>query len=349
MRNLPKRRLLTRRKFLQRSARGVGLLGLAAAAGSIARAATPKAADKRANPYAYDLSRYKKTDPKLIHYEETGRISCPHDEPRRIATGPSDRLYVAAGSYVTELDHAGNRGLEIALDAPARCVAVAADGTIYVGLRDHIEVFDRKGQRQAAWESPGKRTWFTGLAVGDAELFATDAGHRLVLRYERSGKLLARLGQKDKERNIPGFIVPSPFFDVKLARDGLLRVANPGRHRVEAYTVEGDFEFAWGRASAAIDGFCGCCNPVSLAQLPDDRFVTCEKGLPRVKVYSADGAFESVVAGPESFAENAKVCGADDFDCNKGGLDAVVDSQGRIYILDLVAGDIRIMARKSNA
>lgn len=349
MRDQPKKRVLSRRRFIQQSARGVGVIGVAVASGSLARAATPKAADKQANPYAYDLGRFRQTDPKLIHYEEVGRLRCPHAEPRRLAAGPDDALYVAAGNYVTALARDGTRGIEIALSGPARCVTVAQDGTIYVGLRDHIEVFDRTAQRQAAWETPGKRTWFTGLAVGDSELFATDAGHRVVLRYDRSGKLLSRLGQKDKERNIPGFIVPSPFFDVKLARDGLLRVANPGRHRVEAYTVEGDFEFAWGRASAAIDGFCGCCNPISLALLPDGRFVTCEKGLPRVKVYSEAGAFESVVAGPESFAENAKVCGADDLDCNKGGLDAAVDSQGRIYILDLVAEDIRVMTRKSNA
>jgi hypothetical protein len=32
-----------------------------------------------------------------------------------------------------------------------------------------------------------------------------------------------------------------------------------------------------------------------------------------------------------------------------GGLDAAVDSQGRIYVLDLVAADVRVMARKKDA
>jgi hypothetical protein len=69
--------------------------------------------------------------------------------------------------------------------------------------------------------------------------------------------------------------------------------------------------------------------------------VTFEKGIPRVKVYTADGVFESVVAGAESFAANAKVCGPND--CTLGGLDGVADVKGRIYILDLVAGVTRVM------
>jgi hypothetical protein len=166
-----------------------------------------------------------------------------------------------------------------------------------------------------------------------------------VLRYDKSGKIVRRIGEKNQERNIPGFIVPSPFFDVETARDGLLRVNNPGRHRVEAYTRDGDFEGAWGTVSMGITGFCGCCNPINLALLPDGRFVTCEKGLSRVKTCSSEGAFESVVAGVESFAENANVCGP--ADCTTGGLDAVADAQGRIYILDFVTGDVRVMKAKA--
>jgi len=132
---------------------------------------------------------------------------------------------------------------------------------------------------------------------------------------------------------------------VTLAKDGLLRVTNPGRHRVEIYTVDGDFEQAWGKPGAAMENFSGCCNPIHLAMLPDGRVVTLEKGIPRVKVYAADGAFESVVAGAESFAENAKVCGPND--CTVGGLAGTVDTDGRIYILDFVANNIRVMERKA--
>ncbi len=320
------------------------------AAGSAALAASAQAAgavgaEKQLNPFAYDVERFRKTDPKLIQYKQVGRFACPHPEPRRIALGPEERLYVAARKGVDVLDHAGARLDDISLPEPARCVAVGPDGIIYIGLRDHIEVFDRKGQRLATWESPGKRTWLTGLAVGENDVFAADAGNRVVLRYDKSGKVAGRIGGKDKERNIPGLVVPSPYLDVALARDGLLRVNNPGRHRVEAYTPGGDLELYWGKPSAAIEGFCGCCNPVGLALLPDGSCVTCEKGLPRVKVYSAEGVFACVVAGAESFPDNCRT--GDLSDCTTGGLDAAVDAQGRIYILDLAAADVRVMKRKA--
>ncbi len=303
---------------------------------------------KDANPFAYDVERLRKTDPKLIHYEQVGRFSCPHPTPRRIAIGEEDRVYIAADNYVSVLDRDGARISEIGLGATVRCVAVGGDGTVYAGLQDHVEVFDGKGKRLATWDSPGKRTWLTGLAAGENDVFAADAGNRVVLRYDKSGKLAGRVGEKNKERNIPGLVVPSPYLDVKLARDGLLRVNNTGRHRVEAYTANGDLEFWWGKPSAGIEGFCGCCNPISLALMPDGRHVTCEKGLPRVKVYSPEGIFESVVAGAESFPENATatfVKGAED--CRLGGLDAAVDSQQRVYVLDLVTGEVRVMKRKA--
>ena len=334
--------LLDRREFVADAIKSATLLAAFASAGA---SAAEKAA---ANPFAYDLSRLEKTDPKLLSHEEVKRWRAPHADARRIALAPTGRLFVASGNYVTEHTSDGERGLEIALPEPARAIAATGDGSILVGVRDHIEVFDNKGQQKATWESPAQKTWFTALAVTRNDVFAADSGNRVILRYDRSGKLVGRIGEKNKERNSPGFIVPSPYRDVEVAGDGLLRVNNPGRHRVELYTPEGEFELAWGNASMGITGFCGCCNPINLALLPDGRFVTAEKGLPRVKVYSERGEFASVVAGPESFPENAKACASKGLgDCTQGGLDVVADAQGRIFILDFVTGDVRVMQSKA--
>ena len=335
----PEFELFDRREFFGIVTKTAAILGLAGGA---------KAAGEeqgKGNPFAYDISRFQKTDPKLITYDEVTRWPIPHKGARRLGIGPEDQVYVCAGNYINCLSRAGERGLELALAGPACCVAVARDGAILAGLRDHIEVFDSKGGKVARWESPDSRTWFTGLAAGAKDVFAADAGKLVVLRYDRSGKIVGRIGRKDAERNVPGFIVPSPFLDVMIHRDGLLRVNNPGRHRVEAYTFDGDLEGSWGKPTAAIEGFCGCCNPIGLTALPDGRIVTCEKGIPRVKIYSADGGFESVVAGSESFPENTHAC-TDLNDCIHGGLHAAVDSEGRIYILDIVSSDVRVMRRK---
>jgi hypothetical protein len=338
-------RRITRRQFIGQA----GGAGLVATGGTLVSAAVQRArAASQSNPFAYEVDRFAKTDPKLVRFEQKGKFAAGNPEPRRIAVGPDQRLYVAGRSGLTVLDRNGEQVLHAELPAPARCVAVARDGTIYMGMRDHVAVLDAKGRRLKDWDNPGKKAWLTGLAAGENDLFAADSGNRVILRYDRSGKLVGRIGEKNKERNVPGLIVPSPYLDVDLAKDGLLRVNNPGRHCVDVYTVQGDFELSWGKASAVIQGFCGCCNPIALAVLPDGRCVTCEKGLPRVKVYSADGTFECVVAGPESFPENAKAGSVHDLsDGTMGGLDAAVDGEGVVYILDLVAGDIRVMQKKA--
>jgi hypothetical protein len=166
--------------------------------------------------------------------------------------------------------------------------------------------------------------------------------------------LINRIGEKSPERNIPGFVIPSPYFDLAVASDGLLRVTNPGRHRIEAYTFEGDLEFWWGEFSSRLEGFCGCCNPVNFAILPDDSFVTCEKGLVRVKIYNHKGNFVGVVAGPEQLVEGGASrvsefgagSGSREAGARAGGFDVAVDSRGRIFVLDTIKNVVRIFARK---
>lgn len=340
MKNPPDSADFSRRQFVRKIAKGAVLVGTATYAGPAALAAAT-------NPFAYDVSRFSRTDPKLIGWEEVSRRTCPAKDARRLAIGPDDVVHVAAGSKIVRWNPTG--GLpEFDLGAPVTCLAVVADGSLFVGLRDRIAVFDSAGTRRATWEAPGPKAWFTGLAVSDREVWAADSGQRIIWHYDRAGKVLGRVGAKQPERNVPGFIVPSPFLDVRLHSDGLLRVNNPGRHRVEAYTAEGDFEIAWGTPSAGIAGFCGCCNPIGLALLPDGRTVTAEKGLPRVKVYGVDGTLESVVAGTESFADNHRQC-SDPNDCTRGGLDVAVDAGGRIHILDRVTGEVRVMRPKARA
>jgi len=222
------------------------------------------------------------------------------------------------------------------------------DGALFVGTRDHVEVYDADGRRKAAWGSPGKKVWFTGMTMSGDNLFVADAGNRVVLKYDLAGKLLGRIGEKNKEKNVPGLIVPSPYLHVAMGKDRLLRVNNPGRHCVETYTADGELELSWGRPSTAIEGFCGCCNPITVCLLTDGRCITCEKGLPRVKVYSSDGKFESVVAGTESFPENAKYGSVTPkADGMLGGLDAAVDEHGRVYVLDLVTAEVRVFKPKA--
>ena len=141
-------------------------------------------------------------------------------------------------------------------------------------------------------------------------------------------------------------ICPSPYLDVAVAPDGLLRVANPGMHRVEAYTFDGHHELTWGKAGSAIGEFCGCCGPSHIAVLPDGRVVTAEKGIPRVKVYTAAGQFECVVAGPEILAPNLTAVIQTCDEHQRQPVDLAIDSRSRIVVLDPAARCLRIFEHK---
>ena len=105
-------------------------------------------------------------------------------------------------------------------------------------------------------------------------MFVADAGNRIVWRYDLSGKLKGRIGEPNKAQNYPGFLVTNHYFPLALGADGLLYVVNPRALRVEGFTFGGDLEFSWGKGSAGVEGFFGCCNPACLAAMPDGRFVT---------------------------------------------------------------------------
>lgn len=351
MKPLRKPVFVNRRDFLREEGLRLGMLTLGVeAAGSFATLRARGAANaSRENPFAYDVERFERTNPDLIGYVETTRFKSPCDQPRRMALDIGGQIHLAGANCVCVLRTEGTVASEIGLDSPPQCVAVDRDGTIYVGFRDHIEVYGRDGKRKATWEPVAGRPFITGLATGIDDLFVADSGNRVLLRCNREGKIVGRIGAKDLSRNVPGLVLPSPHLDVELGADGLLRVNNPGRHRVESYGLDGALKGWWGKPSAAIDGFCGCCNPVSIALFPDGRVVTCEKGLPRVKVYRPTGELESVVAGPEIFRENARAGGGSASDVSGVGLDAVVDAQGGVYVLDRVTGNIHVMAPRTAA
>lgn len=284
--------------------------------------------------FTYDVSRYRKVEARLVKYREVRRVGFGLEGARGLARDGAGRLYVAAGRQVRVVEPWGSVVSDIQTSAQAHCVAVGNDGTLFVGVFDHIEVYDPKGKLKASWAPPDKHAFITGLALAEEDVFAIDPGGAVVYRYDRSGKLLARIGKKDPERNIPGLVFPSLHGDVVVGPDGLLWVTNCGRFRVEGYTFDGDLEVHWGGRGFRVEGFCGCCNPTNLATIGRGLFVTSEKGIPRVKVCDLEGKVVAVVAPPDVFDEDVV------------DLDLATDPGGRVYVLDPATSSVRVFERK---
>jgi hypothetical protein len=303
------------------------------AAAVLALAAVAGAADLGPS-FAYDLRPFRQTDPKFILFDELAPLKPGLTELRAVAVAGPDRILVAGDRKLLALHADGTAAGATDLDAPARCLAVAPDGTVYAGMRDHVEVFDAAGTRTATWPRLGDKAVLTSVAATTGAVFVADAGQRVVRRYDRGGKLLGTIDGRDPARPGKGVVVPSPHFDLALGPGDALWIVDPGRHQLSRYGADGVPRATWGQTAMALEGFCGCCNPTDLAIARDGSFFTSEKGLARVKVYGADGAFAGVVAGPEQFADDVT------------GLDLALDAQGRVLVLDPKAGTVRVFARK---
>ncbi|MBN2216922.1 MAG: NHL repeat-containing protein [Pirellulales bacterium] len=300
--------------------------------------------------FDYNLDPYMKIDPALVRYRQDAVVPVRLYDLRAIAVGPDDAIHVAGDRTILVFDAQGKRLRRMDLTDAPRALAVDAQGNSFVAFQNYLLVFNNRGETTAQWESSARRDVFTSVALGDnGDVFVADAGNKCVLRYDRSGKIIGKLAQGDPRNHVPPPVIPSPYFDVAVGSDGLVRVVNPGRHRIEFFTPDGHHEtpLDWGSAGMDVEAFCGCCNPVAIALLADNRVVTAEKGIPRVKVYSPEGRFESVVATPEQLGatpgrevetrEQHKLL----------AVDLAVDSQDRILVLDPDAKAVRVFVEQN--
>ena len=340
----------SRRRFLRGGLRGLAFFGLGSAAGWFSSRARARAAElpgrgqgggSAHKEFEYDVSKFRKTDPAMLRYEPAGSFAAGLKELRGIAVGPNDRIFVAGDQAIRSFTPEGTPLNQISAGALVRCLAIGMDGTIFAGLKNRVLVLASDGTRKADWAELPEGALLTSIAVSSGGVFVADAGRRVIVRYETNGRVASEIGRKDKSRNVPGFIVPSPYFDVAVGADGMLWAANPGQLRMEAYTLDGRFELSWGEPSLNVTGFCGCCNPVHFALLPDGRFVTSEKGIARIKLYSPDGKIDGVVAGPESFPKYFENPNA-----THTGIDVATDSKSRVLIADTLSGEVRIFMPK---
>lgn len=283
----------------------------------------------RKNQFDYGMESLRKPD-TIPSYTEILPIRPDIKELWSIASDPSGKIYAGGKDKVEIFLSGGKKTGGFAFRGFASCIAWMTPGLLVIGMENHVEIYTISGKLVARQEPPDSNSMITSIAVSGNVIFLADAGNKTVWKYDRNGKVTGKIGEKDPERNIPGFVVPSPFFDVAVSPAGELWVANPGRHELENYKPDGTLVSHWGEASITLEGFTGCCNPSHFTILPDGCFVTSEKGLERVKIYSPGGKYLRLVAAPGSFDEGTK------------GLDLAAGINGRILVLDPRRNQVRI-------
>lgn len=285
------------------------------------------------NPYALDLTAFEQDADIPVAYAQVQAISFNSKHALSMARDDDGNLYVSTLMGILKFDAAGKRLDSFTVEGAATCLAVDSQQQLYLGMGDRVEKLDASGNRVEAWETLGPNAVVTSIAASDSVVYVADAGQLRVWKFTPSGTLLNTVGMKDELKGVPGYVIPSPYFDVAIGLDGTLWAANTGRHSLENYTSAGYLNQSWGEYGTAIDEFCGCCNPSHFAILNDGGFVTSEKGIPRVKVYDREGQFVALVARTDQFKDRTV------------GLDLATDDVGRIYVLDPAQEAVRVFEK----
>jgi len=232
-----------------------------------------------------------------------------------------DRLYAAGESDVRVFDRAGKAVRQWKVSGVASAVAASADGSVYVGEKGQMEVFDSEGKLTRTFNDEGRLGLVTAIGFAGESILVADAKDRSLHRYDSSLRLMGHIGKDNRTR---GFLIPNGVLDFDVDAQGVVHATNPGKHRVERYTVDGRLLGHIGRFDGLDpEGFPGCCNPTNVALGPAGRLFVTEKAGPRAKVLDGEGKLVAVIA--DSI-----------FDPASKNMDIAVDSKGRVYVADAV-------------
>lgn len=287
------------------------------------------------NPYAYELKQFTKIDPTMMKYKEVKRISASLSKPKAIDYYQG-LLGIAFENQLQVIDTLGQEYINKYIGGPITSISFSPDGRIFLGCKDHVEVYDMSDDILDKWSIIDSASYITSIAFKGDVVFIADAGGPFVHKFNLDGTKLDSFDGTGRIQGELGFVVPSPYFDLAMDPDDQLWVANTGLQSIENYTDEGTLRAYWGKPSFTIEGFVGCCNPAQFSILSNGSFVTSEKGLARIKVYHPSGELESVVAAP------------DDFNPDSEPADITSDENDAIYILDISRKMIRKFERKKD-
>jgi len=248
---------------------------------------------------------------------------------RGLAIDAQDRLYAVGDSKLVVFSLEGKLLGSWATERPGYSVAVAAAGTVYVGQPGQVQLFDPDGKLLDTWRDADRMGLVTAIGFSGDSVFLADAKDRCIRRYDQHGKYLGEIG---RDNRMKGFLIPNRHLDFAVDAAGVIHAGNPGKHRVEQYSLDGRLLGHWGRFDGRDPaGFTGCCNPTNLALTRRGHLVVTTKAEPLVKVYTIDGRLLALV-------------GQDDFDPNCKNMDVAVDSQGRICVIDTARLQICVFA-----
>jgi len=200
-------------------------------------------------------------------------------------------IYAALSDRVSIFDLSGNHQRDFEIEPNIRDMVVDYGDTgtmIYLLYPARIDLYSFDGEKQGEWEACSHNSDYCSLTTTKDYVFVSDAENKLIWQYDKQGRLVRFIKSPE------GFIIPNYSFDIININDTIY-CSNSGRHKIESYTLDGEFIASFGTSGAQAGSFAGCCNPVYLEKSFNGNILTSEKGNPRISCYGKDGKFCAVL------------------------------------------------------
>ena len=249
-----------------------------------------------------------------------------------LAASGSVKMFAPDGTFQKQW-RVGNAATGLAVDAAGVIYAAGAkegNGCVV----EKLMVADDGKVTRANWALGKAVRSVSSMRLYKELLLVADSAACCIHKISAAdGKYLGKLGVRNAGDNELSISTCCGILGFDVTAAGRLFIGNLGQHRVTACELDGSQKSHWGQPSDKPEDFCGCCNPVCVAVMPDGKVVTSEKTIPRLKVYTADGKMLALI-GAEEFAKGCS------------DLALAVDGKGVIYAADGESKSIKVFALK---
>jgi len=205
----------------------------------------------------------------------------------------NDTIYIVLNDKISIFDFKGKHQRDFDIEPNVREIAIcieefSASKKIYLLYPTRIDVYSIDGKKTEEFNACSENSDYCAFTTTKAYIFVTDVENKNIVQYDKQGRLVRFIKSPE------GFIIPSYAFDIMVINDTIY-CSNSGRHKIESYTLDGQFIASFGKSGTQAGAFAGCCNPVYISKSSNGHILTSEKGNPRISCYSKDGKFRMIL------------------------------------------------------
>ena len=168
------------------------------------------------------------------------------------------------------------------MDQPVTALYASQEG-LYAAAGSYIYLISQ-GNEISILSDLGSNCIVKSIRKADNTLFISDAGNKLLYTFNNQSKLTHIYSFEAP----PTLQIVSPWFDFAVLPDASFWITNSGNHQIDLYSKVGKYIKSIPE-SEETKLFEGCCNPLLLEQIGENKIVTWEKGVKRLRVIDFGG------------------------------------------------------------